>query len=98
MVTIQREAVKRERRGGGPVWAQSRLSHVLPVGPVKIRLLWVQGMWDVSCKQSGEGWQPWSQRVCRGGESGRPGPFSRVTRCICGIQPVGGGGDVGREL
>jgi hypothetical protein len=44
MASAQLEAVKREWRGGGPVWAQSRRSRVLPMGPVEIHLLWVQGM------------------------------------------------------
>ena len=46
MVTVQLEAVKRERRGGGPVWARSRRSRVLPAGAAEICLLWVQKMWE----------------------------------------------------
>jgi len=58
MVTVQLEAVKREQRGGGPVWARSRRSRVLSVGPAEIRLLWVQEIWEKKGGWSAHSWKP----------------------------------------
>jgi hypothetical protein len=58
MVTVQLEAIKREWRARGPVWVRSRRSHVLPAGPVKIHLLWVQEIWEKKGGWSAHSWKP----------------------------------------
>ena len=58
MVTMQLEAVKRERRGEGLVWARSCRSRVLPAGAADICLLWVQEMWDKKGGWSAYSWKP----------------------------------------
>jgi hypothetical protein len=72
MVSVQLEAVKREWRARGPVWARSRRSRVLSAGPAKIHLLWVQEIWE----KKGDGQRTAGSRKTR--VEGRVGASSRI--------------------
>jgi hypothetical protein len=97
MVTVQLEAVKRERRGGGPVWARSRRSRVLPAGAAEICLLWVQ-----RCgRRRGDGQRTAGSRKTRvEGQGAGLGAIASISSSICGTcgnPPAVGAGDVGGE-